>query len=723
MVKKHFKLYKAGKLWLVGAVATMGIMAASTQQAHADTTANQSVQAQQVGTNASYVNAAMTAQPAAQQNDQTQKPATDQGALSATKNNGTEYTQNGNWYLKNTQNQNLNGWQKLDDNRIVYYDTSNNAMAHGEKQINNNWYHFAENNGQVSTGFTDLNDGRRVYYNDAGQMQHGFTQVQNKTNNTTSTYHFAENNGDMTKGETKLNGHWYNFGTDGKMMISFNKLADGRTVYYNDQGQMQHGFTKVPNKDGETTSTYYFAKNNGDMTKGETKLNGHWYNFGTDGKMMIGFNKLADGRTVYYNDQGQMQHGFTKVPNKDEKTTSTYHFAENNGDMSRGLTYDTSSKTLKFFNTKGVLQSGKVPVGNQTYTFDPKTGSLTLGKAGEVKINGNWYFLNANNTLATGFKKLADGRTVYYDPATATMAHGEKKIGNNWYFFGQNSGNMATNFTKLPDGRSVYYNAKGQMLHGEQNISGNWYFFAKNNGDMAKGFTKLPDGRTVYYNNLGRMLHGEKNISGNWYFFAKNNGDMAKGFKKLADGRTVYYNNQGQMVHGHVTVDGHSIYANAANGNVERVVDETWAWPFPNVGEGHFSGAQLFGVNPGGQFRMNGFHDGLDFGSYDHPGSEVHAIHSGTVKIVGYGSGLDWYAVVDTGEYLVVYQEAFANRSNIWVHEGQKINVGDVIGIRNTSHVHIGITRNHNFNVALASSFINNGTWLNPLTIIRNGSK
>ena len=166
----------------------------------------------------------------------------------------------------------------------------------------------------------------------------------------------------------------------------------------------------------------------------------------------------------------------------------------------------------------------------------------------------------------------------------------------------------------------------------------------------------------------------------------------------------------------------------AGNGNYVDITSDTisihnnrWAWPFPAVGEGHFMGAQLFGVNPGGQFRQNGFHDGLDFGAYDHPGTQVHAIHSGTIVGVGYTAGLDWYVLEDTGEYLVVYQEAFSNRGNITVTPGQKIEVGDVIGNRDTSHVHIGITRQHNFNIALAKSFTNDGTWLNPLEIIRNG--
>lgn len=168
-------------------------------------------------------------------------------------------------------------------------------------------------------------------------------------------------------------------------------------------------------------------------------------------------------------------------------------------------------------------------------------------------------------------------------------------------------------------------------------------------------------------------------------------------------------------------VNGNGNHVDMISGVVNIHDDNRWAWPFPSVGEGHFASVQLFGVNPGGEFRMNGFHDGLDFGSYDHPGTQVHAVHGGTVSQIGYAAGLDWYVVVDTGDYLVVYQEAFANRSDIKVQPGQQIQVGDVIGNRNTAHVHIGITKQKNFSVALANSFNNNGTWLNPLTVIRNG--
>lgn len=237
-MKKHFKLYKAGKLWLISAIATLGVMVGG-QQVLADTTTTPTqqqpatTQVVSAATSQSVAAAKPTqpTQPAqpAQQPAQPTTPAkqtTDQGALSAVKNNGVEVNKDNNWYLQNKQGQDLNGWQKLNDNRIVYYDPSNNAMVHGEKQINTYWYHFAENNGQVSRDFTTLKDGRHVYYDkDNGQMQHGFTKVNN------AIYHFAENNGDMTKGEAQLKGHWYNFGNNGVMMTGLRHIAGNRTVY------------------------------------------------------------------------------------------------------------------------------------------------------------------------------------------------------------------------------------------------------------------------------------------------------------------------------------------------------------------------------------------------------------------------------------------------------------------------------------------------------------
>ena len=156
---------------------------------------------------------------------------------------------------------------------------------------------------------------------------------------------------------------------------------------------------------------------------------------------------------------------------------------------------------------------------------------------------------------------------------------------------------------------------------------------------------------------------------------------------------------------------------------IQPKVDNSWGWPFP-CGEGHFLGGQLFGVNAGGGFRPNGFHDGLDFGSIDHPGNEVHAIHGGrcTISRAWGNGGINWYCVIqDSSGLNVEYQEAFGSASNITVNVGDVVKTGDVIGYRTTNHLHVGITR-MSIPAAFGHAFSNDGTWIDPLATIKNGT-
>lgn len=145
-----------------------------------------------------------------------------------------------------------------------------------------------------------------------------------------------------------------------------------------------------------------------------------------------------------------------------------------------------------------------------------------------------------------------------------------------------------------------------------------------------------------------------------------------------------------------------------------------WSSPFPDNGHKQFASYQLFGVHAGGEFRQNGFHDGLDFGSVDHPGSDVHAIHGMKITRIGYMGGLGNYFVGHSDDgYNIGYQEAFASRSDIHVKVGQYVKTGQVVGTRTTSHLHVGITKK-DFDYALRYAFTNNGTWIDPEPLIFN---
>ncbi|MEO5290771.1 pectinesterase family protein [Limosilactobacillus allomucosae] len=643
--KMHFKMYKSGKLWIVAGIAAISLLiggsnadadtgssmpstAPSVIAAPVSSLENQANESSKVDSisgsvndeEASTKNESAAAVASDEQSSVSRQATTDDqnnnavpnknvqntsvakdtqsattsasdsnttvqgqtGTLPVNQASGTtEVHQDGHWYLKDFRGNYLNGWQKLTDNRIVYYDPQTSQMQYGEHQINNQWYYFDTNCGAVVQGWYVLADGRKVYYDVANDgtgrgMLHGIQTIDGQT------YNFNIYTGAQTSGwkiidgqkyyfapamvhgmEKQIDGHWYCFDDMGKMRTGFVRLNDGREVYYNADGQMQYGEQKINNK------WYHFQIDNGNMARG-------WYT-------------LEDGRRVYYDVDADgsgtgMLHGLNQINNQ------SYYFDAADGDEKVGLQV----------------------VDNQTYYFNP-----IMVKNGEAKIGNYWYYFNAAGQMQTGFVTLRDGRLVYYN-ADGQMQYGEQKINNKWYHFQADNGDTARGWYTLEDGRRVYYDVDdsgaGQgMLHGiqkvgndyyyfnpgygteetglktvdgqqyyfaptmvtnqEEHLAGHWYYFGAN-GQMQTGFVTLKDGRLVYYNVDGQMQYGEQKINDKWYHFQTDNGNTARGWYTLEDGRQVYYdvddtgNGQG-MLHGLGKVGNDYYYFNDATGAKE----------------------------------------------------------------------------------------------------------------------------------------------------------
>lgn len=145
-----------------------------------------------------------------------------------------------------------------------------------------------------------------------------------------------------------------------------------------------------------------------------------------------------------------------------------------------------------------------------------------------------------------------------------------------------------------------------------------------------------------------------------------------------------------------------------------------WSSPFPDNGHKQFASYQLFGVHSGGEFRQNGFHDGLDFGTAIYPGSKVYMPHGCKITRIGWNADVKWFIVGHSDDgYNIVLQEAFGSKSDIYVKVGQYVKTGQVVGIRNQDHLHVGVTKK-DFDYAFAHSFTNNGTWIDPEPLIFN---
>ena len=365
-----------------------------------------------------------------------------------------------------------------------------------------------------------------------------------------------------------------------------------------------------------------------------------------------------------------------KVEANSTTQVTSENVANNQNSVSQNQVSDSEQSTEKVSQTK-----------------QSNTQNLTVQDQSNKSTNESTTFSNSTNNQSTANQQVSDVNNSSTNEMVVTNAKYS---------------------TSVKSYAAVKTQVTNQVKNGWQQENGSWYYF--NDGQQQKGWLQGGDD-WYYFNNDGVMQTSWLQGGNDWYYFNPTSGRMQKSW--LQGGKDWYYFNptSGHMQTGTVNVDGKK-YSFKNDG---RMIKDTWGWPFPSVGEGYFSGAQLFGVNPGGEFRMNGFHDGLDFGSIDHPGSAVHAVHSGVVTQIGYIAGLENYVVVRSDEYTFVYQEAFSNKGNISVKVGQQINTGDVIGYRDTSHLHLGITRETNVMKAIANSFNNNGTWLDPRALIKNG--
>lgn len=625
--KMHFKMYKSGKLWIVAGIAAIslsigGVKAYADTGSSMQSTApnviatpvssveNQTNESSNVDSISGSVNnegaptknESATAVASDNQSSVSRQATTDDQNNNAVPNNNvqnttvakdtqsattnasdsntrvqgqtgtlpvnqvsgtTEIHQDGHWYLKDFQGNYLNGWRKLTDNRIVYYDLQTSQMQYGEHQINNQWYYFDTNCGAVVQGWYVLADGRKVYYDVANDgtgrgMLHGIQTIDGQT------YDFNIYTGAQTSGwkiidgqkyyfapamvhgmEKQIDGHWYCFDDMGRMRTGFVRLNDGREVYYNTDGQMQYG---------------------------EQKINDKWYHFQTDnGNLARGWYTLEDGRRVYYDVDADgsgtgMLHGLNQINNQ------SYYFDASDGDEKIGLQV----------------------VDNQTYYFNP-----IMVKNGEAKIGNHWYYFNAAGQMQTGFVTLKDGRLVYYN-ADGQMQYGEQKINDKWYHFQTDNGDTARGWYTLEDGRQVYYDVddtgNGQgMLHGLGKVGNDYYYFNDATGAKETGL---------------------KTLNGQTYNFVGNNGQALLSQFWINDNQTYYFDQQGQMVKNQqLTIAGEQwqFDANGVGTKVAVTIADNWNFDKKNSSElnnlgniegttGEYNGLLIDASKPGAKF-------------------------------------------------------------------------------------------------------------------------
>ncbi len=205
------------------------------------------------------------------------------------------------------------------------------------------------------------------------------------------------------------------------------QIANGRVTMYRYQGGKStklSGWVTLKGGDGKyyKTDKFYLDANGVPLT-GVQKLNGKYYFFGPGGHMIIGqYNTkgvyiprayFPEGIRYIYKD-GHMAVGFTTVGKR------LYYYGKD------GLLLDTK-KAIELKKIEGkyyaIIKGGIIYTGN--------------GKGGFRKLPDGHRYFNGKGVMQTGWKTFK-GAKYYLDKETGIRVTGYQKIGGKTYYFSRN---------------------------------------------------------------------------------------------------------------------------------------------------------------------------------------------------------------------------------------------------------------------------------------------
>ncbi|CAK1226475.1 glycosyl hydrolase 53 family protein [Fructobacillus tropaeoli] len=268
------------------------------------------------------------------------------------------------------------------------------------------------------------------------------------------------------------------------------------------------------------------------------------------GQNQTGFQRLYDGRNVYYDQNGDMQYGQQNIDGK------WYLFDKNTGAMQYGRQYIADqNKWVLYDRNDGTMQYGQQFDQNHWYLFDTMTGAMQYGRQyiadqnkwalydrndgtmqyGQQYDQGHWYLFDTmTGAMQYGRQYIADQKKwVLYDRNDGTMQYGQQFDQGRWYLFDTITGAMQYGRQYIADQKKwvLYDRNDGTMQYGQQSDQGHWYLFDTITGAMQYGRQYIADQKkwVLYDRNDGTMQYGEKQDQGNWYLFDTVTGAMQYG--------------------------------------------------------------------------------------------------------------------------------------------------------------------------------------------------
>ncbi len=391
------------------------------------------------------------------------------------------------------------GWEKDEDGIWHYYDSDDEMVEDEWRKDGSKWFYLDEDGNMLTDSWVD----DEYYVGSDGAM------LKNAWIKTTPDEDISDPDEDGD--------HWYYFDSKGKKVVDDNKKINGKTYYFNEDGEMLDGWHE------ENGDVYYLggedegwrAENqwlwlekpgDADEDNDDEQIldcadeddcdDEGWYWFGSNGKMYKDTGKKkVNGRYYMFNEHGQMLYEW--INNTPTKVTGTPSNAELDGNATPG---SASISDMYYYN---IVEEGWR--GDGWYEID---GSEDVGTDSDT----DWYYFDkgeAEHADATEKDRATwdgDGEPVYVAKIKVDSSKGKK------YFAFNEKGQMQTGLQYIADDNGFYYfDDNGYMQDGKisdvecDDDTYDFYFNTKN-GKNGQGYTGEKD-NYLYFN--GKRLEAD----------------------------------------------------------------------------------------------------------------------------------------------------------------------------------------------------------------------
>ena len=395
------------------------------------------------------------------------------------------------------------GWEKDEDGIWHYYDSDDEMVTDEWRKDGSKWFYLDEDGNMATDTWVD----DEYYVGSDGAM------LKNAWIKTTADEDVSdpEDDGD----------NWYYFGSNGKKVEDDSKKINGKTYYFNEDGEMRYGWYEdsnndvfylggedegwraesqwlwlaLPDEDEVDRNSVSFCDD--DSTCSVSCDEEGWYYFGSNGKMYRDASKKkVNGKYYFFNAHGQMLYEW--INNQKYSVSSSSDLVS--GNAGNGTSYQAPNKASS---SNGILDDnanyqGSSQIWNMQYSNVVEDGSRANGwyeidGAADTGEDGDtdWYYFD------DGEPERADAGKdfVTVDGDNEKVFRAKIKINGKYFCFNE-MGQMQTGLQYIGADHAFYYfDENGYMQTGkETNVeddddSYNFYFITKNgkNGQGQMG--------------------------------------------------------------------------------------------------------------------------------------------------------------------------------------------------------------------------------------------